>query len=161
MRRRDFAISCFVIAWSLIFHYESLRAHYLSPLLLKPRQHQAGGRWYQPQLPKLPLLFQPAGWIMFFRIDSSYGFAEVWTQQDDQPIKLDPHDIFSTKAIGYDNIHRNMLIGVLDQHRASDFCAYLQRKFPQYERFAVLYGHYPDVVKEPKRIERQVAYRCP
>ena len=65
VRRRKTLISFFVIGWMLLFQYESLRASYLSPLLGRP-------------LPKVPLLFPPAGWIMFFNVDRSYGFAEVY-----------------------------------------------------------------------------------
>jgi hypothetical protein len=147
MLRRSILIPWFVICWTLVFHYETLRANYLSPV-------------FKRDLPKLPLLFPPAGWIMFFSVDKSYGFAEVYGVRDGEATKLDPHDIFETRAVGYDNIHRNVLIGVLDQHRAPIFCRYLRRKFPQYDSFAVLYGHYPDLIHTPELVLRQVAYRC-
>lgn len=147
MWRRPSAITWFVICWMLVFHYESLRANYLNPLCHR-------------RLPKLPLLFPPAGWIMFFHIDPRYGFAEVYALRDGRTVQLDPHDIFSTTAIGYDNIHRNVLVGVIDQDRAEPFCRYLRRKFPDDEALAVVYGEYPDVVQTPDRILRQIAYRC-
>ena len=147
LRRHDRAITWFVICWSLVFFYETFRASYLSPLF---------GR----QLPKLPLLFPPAGWIMFFNVDRSYGFAEVYGTRNGQRTLLDPHDIFSTKAVGYDNIHRNMLVGVLSQHEAQPFCRYLMRKFPAYDEFLVVYAQYPDVANQPDTVYRQVAYRC-
>ena len=146
-RSQRVCITCFVIGWTLLFHYESLRAHYLSPLLRR-------------ELPKLPLLFPPAGWIMFYRIDPVYGFAEVRALQGATWRRLDPHDIFSTRAIGYDNIHRNVLVGVLSQESAGAFCRYLRRKFPQYDAFAVLDGEYPDLVNAPERVGYQLAYRC-
>ncbi len=148
MIRRSIAITCFVIAWIVLFQYETLRANYLSPLCHRP-------------LPKLPCLYPPAGWIMFFRVDKSYGFAEVYGLRNAQPIKLNPHDIFETKAIGYDNIRRNVLVGVLDRQDGPAFCHYLKRKFPEYETFAVVYAQYPDLIDTPNRILRQVAYRCP
>jgi hypothetical protein len=148
MRRRNFFITAFVILWTLVFQYETLRANYLSPLAGRP-------------LPKLAFLFPPAGWIMFFNVDPSYGFAEVYGIRRGAPTKLDPHDILETKALGYDNIHRNVLIGVLYRESAQEFCRFLERKFPQYDAFAVLYGQYPDVVKMPDRVFYQVAYRCP
>ena len=147
MWRRSRVISIFVVAWTLVFHYETLRANYLSPL---------AGR----ELPKLPLLFPPAGWIMFFNVDRSYGFAEVYGLRDGEPILLDPHDIFETSFVGYDNIRRNVLISVLDGHRAGSFCRFLHRKFPGYDGFAVVYAQYPDLIETPELIRRQVAYRC-
>ena len=147
-RRRNAWITAFVVAWTLLFHYETLRANYLSPL--------AG-----QELPKLPLLFPPAGWIMFFNVDQGYGFAEVYgLRRDQEPSALDPHDIFATQAVGYDNIHRNVLVGVLHQAYAPTFCRYLRRKFPSYDGFAVVYAQYPDVVDAPDLVQRRIAYRC-
>ena len=146
--RRNTLITAFVICWTLLFQYETLRASYLSPL---------AGR----QLPKFPLLFPPAGWIMFFNVDRSYGFAEVYgLRGTDEPALLDPHRILETTAVGYDNIHRNVLVGVLSRYDAPAFCRYLHRKFPAYDAFAVAYAEYPDLVNAPDRILRQVAYRC-
>ena len=58
MPRRTTTITWFVIIWTAVFLYETFRASYLSPLLHR-------------QLPKLPLLFPPAGWIMFYNVDKS------------------------------------------------------------------------------------------
>ena len=147
--RRNTAISVFTACWLLLFSYETLRAGYLSPL--------AGGR-----LPKFPLLFPPAGWLMFYNVDRAYGFAQVYAAPPGggPPIALDPHEIFETKAVGYDNIRRNVLVGVLDRDRAPAFCRFLRRKFPQYGAFAVVYSQYPDIVNEPDRLFSQIAYRC-
>ena len=145
-RRRT--ITWFVILWTLLFHYETLRANYLSPAAGRP-------------LPKLPLLFPPAGWIMFFHVDKAYGFAEVYGLRQGEAVPLDPHEIFATRAVGYDNIHRNMLVGVLERHDAPGFCRYLHRKFPDEAAFAVVYAQYPDLIQTPERILLQVVYRCP
>ena len=145
-RRRT--ITWFVILWTLLFHYETLRANYLSPLAGRP-------------LPKCPLLFPPAGWIMFFNVDPSYGFAEVYGLRGQDAALLDPHDILATRAVGYDNIRRNVLIGALDPRDAPAFCRYLRRKFPEQEAFAVVYGLYPDLIETPDRILRKAVYRCP
>lgn len=147
MRRRDITISAFVLFWLLLFTYQTLRVNHLTPLL---------GR----ALPRVPLLFPPAGWIMFYQIDARYGFTEVYGIQDDEPTLIDPHDIFATRAVGYDNIHRNVLIGVLYQERARPFCRYLRRKFPDSESFAIVYAHYPDAINTPERVVRKVSYRC-
>ena len=163
-------ISLFVLAWMLLFHYETLRLNYLSPLF---------GR----ELPKFKFLYPPAGWIMFFNVDRSYGFAEVYGLRDgppgpsgsddpkgrglstrrvgDQPVLIDPHEIFRTRFVWYDNIRRNVLISVLSANAEPNFCPYLHWRFPQYESFAVLYRVYPDVVEKPNETLYQVAYRCP
>ncbi len=146
-RHSNTLITVFVICWLLLFQYETLRLHYLGPLLNR-------------ELPKLPLLFPPAGWLMFYQIDSSYGLAEVYGIRQGRQTKLDPHDIFETQAIGYDNIHRNVLIGVLYRDRVAPFCHYLGRKFPDYESFVVVYKRYPDVIAKPGYFTRQAMYRC-
>ncbi len=146
--RRNVWISLFVIVWVAVFHYETLRLNYLSPLV---------GR----ELPKLKFLYPPAGWIMFFNVDRSYGFAEVYGVKAGRPTLLDPHDIFETRAVLYDNIHRNVLISVLSPYDGPRFCRYLSRKFPQYGRFTVVYAAYPDLIERPNEIQRRVAYRCP
>ena len=146
MRSRNRVITGFVICWTLLFHYETLRANYLSPLAHR-------------ELPKTPLLFPPAGWIMFYRIDPSYGFADVYGIRGGTSERIDPHAIFATRAVGYDNIRRNVLISVLNQNVASPFCRYLKRKFPAYERFAVLYAEYPDLIATPDRVLAKAAYR--
>jgi hypothetical protein len=147
MRWRNAGISLFVIAWTAVFHYETLRLNYLSPLI---------GR----ELPKLKFLFPPAGWIMFFNVDRSYGFAEVIGFQEGRPILIDPHLIFETRFVGYDNIRRNVLVSALSLHQAPRFCAYLKRKFPQMEGFDVVYAVFPDVVNRPTEKLSEVAYRC-
>jgi len=182
-RASNVLITGFVIAWTLLFHYESLRANYLRPLL-------------QRELPKCPLLFPPAGWIMFYEIEPAYGFAEVYGLRGTNREQIDPHAIFSTRAVGYDNIHRNVLVGVLspaavatpaqcqqarqlnpheyemavllglcrnpatDPVTALPFCRYLQRKFPEYDGFQILYAAYPDLLTAPTHTVARIAYSC-
>ena len=145
---RHARISLFVLAWIALFHYESLRLHYLSPL---------AGR----ELPKSKFLYPPAGWIMFYNVDRSYGAAEVYGIQQGRLLLIDPHRIFATRFVGYDNIRRNVLVSVLSAHAAPPFCRYLARKFPQYARFAVAYAAYPDLVDRPGEKFYQLAYQCP
>lgn len=145
---RNLWISLFVIVWIGVFHYETLRLNYLSPL---------AGR----ELPKLKFLYPPAGWIMFFNVDRSYGSAEVYGVREGKPTLIDPHAIFSTRCVGYDNIRRNVLISVLSGAAAPQFCRFLARKFPQYEAFAVTYVMYPDLVERPGEKLYRLAYRCP
>ena len=146
---RKVLISIFLVGWICLFHYESLRGFYLSPLL--------GFR-----LPKFPLLFPPAGWIMFYEVGASWSTAEVYGVREKGPPELiDPHRIFETRFVGFDNIHRNMMVNVLDQRRAPEFCAFLRRKFPAYSDFEVRIAGYPDLVfeKPPKKMERPL-YQC-
>ena len=146
-RWRRCAITVFVAVWLIVFHYESLRARYLSPLV-------------GHELPKLPLLFPPAGWIMFYQVDQAHGSAEVYGIRDGQPTPIDPHRIFATRFVWYDNIRRNILVSVLSIPYGPSFCRYLRRKFPEYEEFAVVYAQRPDVVRQPDRMIRKVLYRC-
>lgn len=98
---------------------------------------------------------------MFYHIGTSAGFAEIHARDEHQTTVLDPHDILETKAIGYDNIHRNVLVGVLYKERASAFCRFLTYKFPQYQAFAVVYASYPNIITQPDRLERSLVYKCP
>jgi hypothetical protein len=97
---------------------------------------------------------------MFFHVDERYGLCEVYRGTPGGPIRIDPHAIFETKAVGYDNIHRNMLVSVLDRRLGPAFCAYLRRKFPGNKGFAVVHAQYPDVIRRPDRLLRGLAYRC-
>lgn len=147
MIRRNAALSVFVAAWLLLFNYETLRYRHLCPLT-------------GLNLPKCPLLFPPAGWIMFYSVDRRYGFAEVYGLQAGVPRLIDPHAIFETHNLGYDNIRRNVLVSVLDERLAPAFCPYLRRKFPAYEDFLVVAAAYPDLIATPDRLLRQPLYRC-
>ena len=147
-RVRDIVISLFVVLWLGIFSYETLRLNYLSPLI---------GR----ELPKLPLLFPPAGWIMFYEVDEQEGHVEVYGLRGRAPVLIDPHAIFATRWIGYDNIHRNVMLGALSQPYALPFCAFLRRKFPEHDGFIVAYADCPDVTEQPQRTFRRVMYQCP
>ncbi len=144
---RNTLISIFVVIWLAVFHYESTRHFYLEPMLKR-------------DLPKMKFLFPPAGWIMFFNVDQAYGYVEVYGIKDGQTQIIDPHQILQTRAIGYDNIHRNALITVLSREMARPFCGYLKRKFPYFEGFVVTYVNYPRVVDRPFERTQQAAYEC-
>jgi hypothetical protein len=163
MTRRAW-ISVFVAAWVALFHYESLRLNYLSPRVLRIRSGwapQEAGAPSGQELPKFKFLYPPAGWIMFFQVDPTYGLAEVYGIRDGRPERIDPHAVFATRAVWYDNIRRNVLVSVLSPQDAAPFCRFLARKFPQYDAFAVTYAVYPDLVGHPGEKYAQVAYRCP
>src|SRR4051812_49155854 len=110
MKTRKIIISIFVIIWLIVFNYESTRAFYLEPLLHRP-------------LPKLKFLFPPAGWIMFFNIENSFGYAQVYGVKNGRSQAIDPHDILQTRPIGYDNIHRDALLEVLSADMIHPFCS--------------------------------------
>ena len=144
---RSICISVFVVAWLIVFHYESTRSFYLEPWLKRP-------------MPKVKFLFPPAGWIMFYNVDNSYGHAEVYGVKDGKPQVIDPHCILQTRAIGYDNINRNALVTVLSNGVEKSFCAFLRRKFPYFDSFLVTYVNYPSVTERPFEKLQTVAYEC-
>ena len=145
---RDRFILLFVFCWLTLFHYESLRYFYLQPL-------------FKETLPKFKFLFPPAGWIMFYQVESSEGRVEVYGENSEGRLELiDPHRIFENRWIGYDNIRRNVLVSTLNVKAARYFNAYLRRKFPEYSKFHVFYVNYPDVVHEPTKRIMQLAYEA-
>ncbi len=147
-RFRKIFISIFVIFWTLLFHYESTRHFFLNP-------------FFKQTLPKVRFLFPPAGWIMFFNVDDGYGAAEVYGRKDGRRARMDPHRILATRAVGYDNIHRNVLSEVLSPYQAQAFCRFLKRKFPEFDEFEVVATYYPSVTQEPKKKLYRIIYVCP
>ncbi len=148
LRLRNIRISLFVNVWLSIFNYESTCQYYLNPLL-------------RVNLPKMKFLFPPAGWIMFYNVDDTYGSAEVYGVKEEKAEFIDPHKILETKAVGYDNIHRNVLSSVLWLGEKQQFCGFLRRKFPEFDAFLVVATYYPSVVKEPGRKLYKIMYSCP
>lgn len=146
MRLRNAGISLFAVLWILLFHYESLRHHVLNRL---------AGR----ELPKVKFLFPPASWIMFFRVEDNAGGVEVYGLKDQTAFLIDPHRIFETRWVGYDNIHRNVLSTVADPQRGPDFCRYLQRKFPGYDGFIVAFVSWPSLTNQPDVKNTRFVYR--
>lgn len=146
-RLRNFLISLFVIVWTVVFHYESTRHFYLEPLVKRP-------------LPKLPFLFPPAGWIMFFNVDDDFSYAEVLGIKDGQSQVIDPHAILMNRTIGYDNINRNVLSSVLSRNLKESFCAYLERKFPAFDDFYITAVGYPSIIERPYERYQVVIYTC-
>ena len=140
-------ITIFVIVWTAVFHYESIRYFYLNPLLKR-------------ELPQMKFLFPPAGWIMFFNVDDQFSYAEVYGVKNHQPQLIDPHLIFRTRTIGFDNIHRNVLIEVCVPYQQQPFCRYLKMKFSDFDNFLVTTVIYPSVIKSPLRRIVQVVYEC-
>ena len=139
-------ITIFVIVWLFIFTYETTRYFYLNP-------------FFGVTLPKLKFLFPPAGWIMFYRVDESYQTTDVYGHREGRWQRIDPHDVFTAKAVLYDNIHRNVLSTVLYPQHRDNFCRYLRRKFPQYDFFSMVLAYYPSVLDKRKKYYR-VVYRC-
>ncbi len=144
---RNIFITLFVIAYTLVFHYESTRHFYLNPLFKK-------------ELPKVKFLFPPAGWIMFYRVDKQYGFTEVYGIKDKQQQRIDPHEIFKVRTIGFDNIHRGVLGTVTYRQYAQSFCRHLRSTFDYFDEFLIVSHYYPDFIKEPFERRDFVQYRC-
>ncbi len=146
---RHLCITAFVVVWLCLFCYETLRLNYLSPLV---------GR----ELPKTKFLFPPAGWIMFYEVGEQEGHVEVYgLRPQEPPVLIDPHAIFATRWLGYDNIRRNVLVSVLSPAYAEPFCRFLKRKFPVEDGFLVAYAETPSVMERPRRTFRKVIYQCP
>lgn len=143
----NIVISLFVVFWLGVYHYVSLRHFYLE-------------EWFDRSLPKVKWLFPPAGWIMFYRVDDIFGFTEVYGVKDEQLQRIDPHEIFRTRTIGYDNIHRGIMGNVANKKKGPMFCGYLKRKFPYFDQFVVISYYYPSITKEPHDRLQQVQYRC-
>ena len=146
-RLRNAIITIFVILWTIVFHYESVRHFYLNPLFEKP-------------LPKVKFLFPPAGWIMFFRVDDQFGHYEVYGVKGDDVHLIDPHEVFRVRTIGFDNIHRGVLGSAANRQRAPNFCRHLRNRFPYYDKFLVRSIYYPSITKEPYKRYQKVQYQC-
>ena len=146
-KHRNTFITIFVLIWLFLFYYESLRYNYLCPFFCR-------------QLPKCKFLFPPAGWIMFFQVGPTEVYCEVYGQKADRLELIDPHKIFPNRWLGYDNIHRNVLITVLDPDYAWSFCQYLKRKFPEYEYFAIAEAIYPSPAQYKDKKILKLAYKC-
>ena len=144
---RNTIITLFVSFWIILFHYESIRYFYLNPLFHK-------------DLPKMRFLFPPAGWIMFFNVNDSFGYVEVYGVKGEQTQLIDPHDIFRTRTIMFDNIHRNILSTVADPRLAQSFCGFLRYRFPGFDRFLVTSVYYPSLTKDPYKRQQSVQYQC-
>lgn len=145
---RNILISVFVIVWLCAFHYESLRAFYLNPLAHR-------------NFPKIKFLFPPAGWIMFYNVGDGAGNTEVFGLKNGQtPQFIDPHQIFETRDIGYDNIHRGIMGSLLEPALRPQACRYLHRKFSYFEKFLVTYVEYPSLTGTPLKQNRFVVYQC-
>jgi hypothetical protein len=147
IKLRDILITVFVIVWTVIFHYESTRAFYLQ-------------RWLGRPLPKLKLLFPPAGWIMFYEVTRQSGHVEVYGVKDGVPQAIDPHDIFRTRTLGYDNIHRGIMSVAANEKNKTRFCGFLRKRFPYFDRYVVTYDYYPDIIKERQQKRQTVLYQC-
>jgi len=146
-RQRNTVISVFVILWLAVFYYESTAAYYLQPL-------------FKRALPRMRFLFPPAGWIMFYNVGENFGHAQVYGVKDGLPQPIDPHQILQTRAVGYDNIHRNAMLSVLPSDMAQSFCPFLKRKFPYFQKFLVTYVEYPHLTHEPLERTETVVYTC-
>jgi len=149
---RNICISVFVAAWLCVFFYESTRYFFLEPL--------ARTVFHVKKLPIFKFLFPPAGWIMFFNVSPEEGEVVVYGIKNGQPYRLDPHEIYPVRFIGFDNIHRGIMGQVLDRRMRRPFCRYLKRKIPYFERFAVTYVYYPSVVKNRYQRREKVIYQC-
>lgn len=144
---RNAFITLFVIVWLVFFHYESIRYFYLNPISGK-------------DLPKTKFLFPPAGWIMFFRVDDGYGFREVYGVKENKIQLIDPHDIFRTRTIGFDNIHRGILSSAASARQGADFCRYLSFRFPYFDNFVIQTTVLNNMTENSYDRNSRIEYKC-
>ena len=156
---RHALISLFVIFWLGVYHYMSLKHFYLEPWLKRP-------------LPRVKMLFPPAGWIMFYQVDDQSAEVQVWGLQKvkltgsgsnislsyDAKFLIDPHDIFRTRTIFFDNIKRGLMFGAVA--RQKPFCDYLEKRFPEYDGYEVKYIIHPAMTEKPESKFERIAYQC-
>lgn len=149
-KHRNIFISAFVILWMVLFQYESLRTFYLK-------------RQFNRNFPKTKFLFPPAGWIMFYQVDPSGGYFEVYGVKNNEPQLIDPHEIFRTRTIGYDNIHRGILGSVNNPDNpavAAQFCRFLNYRFPYFDKFYVTASYHPNMPEAPYERRQKILYQC-
>lgn len=148
LKTRNILISAFVIVWTVIFHYESVRYFYLQ-------------NYFQKPLPKMKFLFPPAGWIMFYNVGDRFTYTEVYGIRNGMLVPIDPHDIIKTRFIGFDMVHRNVLSTVLKPGARQSFCNVLQKQFPQFDKFIVTAVEYPSLTQSRYDRRQVPVYQCP
>lgn len=148
-KKRNILISIFVALWLGLFFYESTRHFFLN---------QMSRRVLKRDLPKVKMLFPPAGWIMFYRVDPQTGYVQVYGVRDGKWEVVDPHTIIETRTVGFDNIHRGILGAFL--RKRYEACRFLVRKFPFYDKFVLTQVYYPDVGADPSNRLEKVVYQC-
>jgi len=153
-RLRNIFISVFVICWLSLFHYESLRYYENATVKIKFIPE------FTLKMPKTKFLFPPIGWIMFYQVSDQSGNIEVYGFKGDQSQHIDPHDIFRTRTIMFDNIHRGILGAATRRRMAQPFCRFLKYRFPYFDKFVVIYAHYPNIVENQFKRNEYVQYQC-
>lgn len=148
MKIRNVLISIFVVVWLAVFHYESVRQFYLQPFFKEP-------------LPKTKFLFPPAGWIMFYQVGDRYTAAEVFGVRKGLIVPIDAHDIIKTRFIGFDMVQRGVLSSMLDKRIKPGFCRYLQKNFPEFDRFIITAIEYPALTRSRYERYQGEVYSCP
>lgn len=112
------------------------------------------------KLPKVKFLFPPIGWIMFYSIGDSFGHRQVYGVKKDRLQLIDPHDIFRTRTIMFDNIHRGILTSASSPVHARQFCRFLEYRFPYFDNFMIVTEYYPEMCTEPYKKLEKVEYKC-
>ncbi len=144
---RNRAITIFVVFWLLIFFSETTRFYYRNTNVMQV-------------IPKIKFLFPPLGWIMFWNIDDQFSCVEVFGEKDGTEQLVDPHDIFRTRTIGYDNIQRGILGTATYPDNYRRFCNFLFFRFPYFDKFTVTLVNYPEMSELPYKARRAVLYQC-
>ena len=153
-RLRDQFISIFVVIWLLVFMYNTARHFLLRPLWTKFFPQSA------IEFPINKFLFPPAGPIMFYNVDDSFGSFRVSGIKDGQLYELNPHQVVLNRTLFYDNIHRGVLGVVAARESIPDFCRMMVRRFPEFDDIAVGIRQYPSLIRSRTLYKEGWLYRC-
>jgi len=123
-KARKAIISCLILLWTLIFHYEATRFLYLEPAT-------------ETSLPKFPFLFPASGWSMYYKVADQWSAVRIYGLKDEQKIEIAPNQVLQTHFPGFDPVRRHTLMKALSEGASGSFCHYLAQKFPVYEHFVV------------------------
>ncbi len=100
---------------------------------------------------------------MFYQVDKSDGYVEVYGVKSEQSQLIDPHDIFRTRTFGYDNVHRGIMGGVGDSDNpavGAQFCRFLNYRFPYFDKFYITAFYHPDMIEKPYDRRQKMLYEC-
>ncbi len=153
-RLRDHFISLFVVIWLMVFMLNTTRHLLLEPFL---KRSFPG---FSLALAVNKFLFPPAGPIMFFNVDDSFGFYRVSGIKNGKLFDLNPHEVILNRTLFYDNIHRGVLGAIGDPGSVVSFCRWMHGRFPEFDDFAVGVRQYPALKKSRYVYQEGWLYRC-
>ncbi|GEM_PF-978650 len=151
---RDRFISCFVVIWLVLFFYNNTRHMLLEPFFRKSLHNPTFN------LAMNKFLFPPAGPIMFYDVGDAFGYHKVFGIKGGQIFELDPHQIYLSRTLFYDNVHRGVLGDIADPGNIPLFCRVMHRRMPEFDDFAVVFRVYPSLMESRYQYRDGLRYRC-